>query len=363
MAVFAAVRLAGAALVALVSRLSGHSALKGLAHSWDSVWYLHIATHGYGTRLHITQSGAVQTDWAFFPLYPGLVHAVTALLPLSPAQAAVLLAWGAAGAAALGVHSLVHRLYGPSTAAALVVLWAVLPQSVVLSLAYTEPLCAALCAWCLYALFQRRWAAAGVLAGFAGLSRPNGIAAAAAVIVVAGREVVRRDGRVPAGLWAGVLVAPLGWAGYVLWVGHRTGDLLHGYFHVQNAWDTRLDLGAGTLRFLVSLPWHGGDVVHDVALVIVVAAIALFWRLCRERAPLALLVYAGVLLLPVVAVSGPFESRPRFLLPAFPLLVPAARALVRLRRTRPARFRLVGAALTVVSLTYGTYLAFASHSP
>ncbi|MEW2625449.1 mannosyltransferase family protein [Streptomyces sp. NPDC048106] len=360
---FGAVRLAGVILVVVVNLSAGRSILKGLAHSWDSVWYLHIATHGYGTRVHITNSGAVQTDWAFFPLYPGLIRALDWIPLISPAVAALLVAWTATALAAAGIYAIGHRLYGRAVATALVVLWAVLPHSVVLTLAYTEPLFIALAVWCLYALLDGRWLTAGALAALAGLTRPNGYAAAAAVLGVAAFEAVRRRGRAPLRLWAGALVAPLGWTAYLLLVGHRTGDPLHGYFQVQSAWESRFDGGLGTLRFLATMPLSDG-VVYPVALVVVAAGVFLAVRLYRERVPLALLLYTAALLLPVVVVSGPFESKPRFLLPAFPLLIPAAQALVRTWRTDPDSARRLCGYLAGFSLLYGTYLAtFANHSP
>ncbi|MFJ8792623.1 hypothetical protein [Streptomyces sp. NPDC102462] len=363
LALFVAVRAAGVVAVVVTSRLYGRPVTKNLAHSWDSNWYLHIATHGYGHLIWITPTGDVQTDWAFFPLYPTLVRAVTAVLPLSPGGAGLLIAWCAAVAAACGLYAIGHRLYGRAVATALVALWASLPHSVVLTLAYTEPLFAALAAWCLYAVLRERWLTAGVLAALAGLSRPHGIAAAVAVVAAAGYAAWRCRGRVPAGLWVGAVLAPLGWAGYVLWVGWRTGDLLHGYFRVQSAWSSRLDFGRGALRFLKALFLHGGGVVYPLALVVVAAGIVLFGLLCLERAPLPLVVFAGTLLLMVVAVSGPFASKPRFLLPAFPLLLPVALALVRTWRTARARALLLGGTLTAVSLAYGTFLAAVARQP
>ncbi|MGW4731216.1 hypothetical protein ACWEQC_18985 [Streptomyces shenzhenensis] len=363
LALFVAVRAAGVVAVVVTSRLYGRPLTKNLAHSWDSNWYLHIATHGYGHLIWITPTGDVQTDWAFFPLYPTLIRALTAVLPLSPAGAGLLIAWCAAAVAAWGIYAVGHHLYGRAVATALVALWASLPHSVVLTLAYTEPLFAALAAWCLYAVLKDRWLTAGVLAALAGLSRPSGIAAAVAVVAAAGYAIVRHRGRVPAGLWAGAVLAPLGWAGYVLWVGWRTGDLLHGYFRVQSAWSSRLDFGKGALRFLKALFLHGGGVVYPLALVVVGAGILLFGLLCLERSPLPLVVFAGTLLLLVVAVSGPFASKPRFLLPAFPLLVPLALALVRTWRAQRAKALLLGGALTAVSLAYGTFVVAVAHQP
>ncbi|WP_229816347.1 hypothetical protein [Streptomyces lucensis] len=363
LALFAAVRLAGVLAVVLTNAHRGHPLVRNLAHSWDSRWYLHIATHGYGRLIWISPDGAVQTDWAFFPLYPGLIRALTALLPLTAGQAALLLAWAAAGAAAYGVYAVGHHLHGRGVATALVALWAVLPHAVELTIAYTESLFAALAAWSLYCVLRGRWLWAGSLAALAGLARPSGFAVAVAVALAAAHEALRRRGRVPAALWAGAVLAPLGWLGYVLWVGSRTDDLLGGYLKVQSAWDSRFDFGAGSLRFVKALLLHGGGFVYPAALVIVSAGVLLFALLCLERAPLALVVFAGVLVLLVIGASGSFSSKPRFLLPAFPLLIPMARALARTWRLRRARAVLVYAALTAVSLLFGAYVTAVVHSP
>ncbi|MEV6115266.1 mannosyltransferase family protein [Streptomyces sp. NPDC052109] len=358
LAVFAAVRLTGVVLVVLVDLCAGRPFGKSLTHAWDSVWYLHIAQHGYGSRLRISGSGAVQTDWAFFPLYPGLIRTVSRLLDVTAGEAGLLVSWSSAVLAAYGIYAIGHHLYDRTVATALVALWAVLPQSVVLTLAYTEPLFTACAAWSLYAVLRHRWLAAGSLAMLAGLARPNGIAAAVAVAGTAVHDVVRRRIRVTPALLVGTLLAPLGWVGYVLWVGEQTGDVLHGYLHVQSAWDSRLDLTVGPLRFLRSMPLQGSAVPYPVALATVVAAIVSFCLLCLDRVPLPLVVFASVLLLLVVAVSGPFSSKPRFLLPAFPLLIPPARALARAWRAGPPpRARLLCGGLTALSLLYGAYLA------
>ncbi|MEV6053710.1 hypothetical protein [Streptomyces sp. NPDC052107] len=364
LAVFGAVRLAGIVLLIVVDAVAGRPFGKSLVHAWDSVWYLHIAEHGYGTQLRITSAGAVQTDWAFFPLYPGLVRALCGLVPLTAGQAGLLIAWGFALLAAYGIYTITHHLYGRPAATAVVALWAVLPQSVALTLAYTEPLFTACAAWSLYAVLRHRWLAAGSLALLAGLARPNGIAVAAAVAAAAAHEVVRQRGRASPGLLVGTVLGPLGWAGYVLWVGRQTGDPWHGYLQVQSAWNSRLDLAVGPLRFLESMPLQGSWVTYPVSVVLVVAGIVSFCVLCLERAPLPLVVFAGMLLLLAVAVAGPFSSKPRFLLPAFPLLIPPARALVRPWRANPSgRARLVCGGLTAVSLLYGTYLAALASQP
>ena len=88
-------------------------------------------------------------------------------------------------------------------------LWAVLPHSLVLTMAYTEPLLTAFAAWALYALLRGRWGWAGGLAVLAGLTRPTGIAVAAAVVGCAAAPELPRDGAAAArAVWAAALAAP-----------------------------------------------------------------------------------------------------------------------------------------------------------
>ncbi|MFI7385099.1 hypothetical protein [Streptomyces sp. NPDC049813] len=360
---FAAARLTGVLAVTVAAWLGGRRPLAVLGRSWDSLWYLHIAAHGYGTRTLRFEPGVVHSDLAFFPLYPLLIRALHTVLPLSATTCALLLAWTAALAAALAIYRVGELLHGRAVATLLVVLWGLLPHSAVLTLAYTEPVLTALGAWALYALLKENWLWAGALAALAGLARPNGFAVAAAVLATAGCVAVRRRGRCSPGLWTGALLAPAGWTAYVLWVGARKGDLLGGYFAVQRGWGSRFDLGAGSVRFARRMLLHGERFVFPVTLVLVAAAVLLYALLLLDRPPLPLLVYSGVLLLVTVGGSGFFESKPRFLLPAFPLLLPLACALARTARARPLHALLVVGALAGLSVTYGTYLVVYARMP
>ncbi|WP_330306071.1 MULTISPECIES: mannosyltransferase family protein [unclassified Streptomyces] len=360
---FATARLTGVLVLAATAWATGRHPLTLLARSWDSVWYLGIAAHGYGRTL-VFQPTIIHSDLAFFPLYPALVRVVTALSPLNASTAGLLVAWLAAAAAAGGIYAIGARLRGRAVATALVLLWGLLPHSVVLSMAYTEPVLTAFAAWSLYAVLSGHWLWAGTLAALAGLARPNGFAVAAAVLASAGYEIWRRRGRkVPHRLWTGAALAPLGWGGFVLWVGIRKGDPLGGYFDVQRLWGSRFDFGAGSLDVVKHLLLHGDRFVFPVTLVIVAAAVLLYALLIADRAPLPLVVYSGVLLLVTLGGSGFFESKPRFLLPAFPLLLPLAAALVRTARARPWHATLVVGALAGLSFAYGAYLVVLAHTP
>ncbi|MET7717123.1 glycosyltransferase family 39 protein [Streptomyces sp. NPDC005407] len=354
---FAAARLTGLLVMAGWAWHIGRSPRAIVARAWDSDWYMLIAEHGYGRTLY-WPDGAVQSDLAFFPLYPALVRAVTTVLPVTSGTAGLLISWTAAAASAWGIYAVVERLHGRRTATVLVLLWGLLPHSIVLSMAYTEPVLTAFAAWSLYAVLTRRWVWAGGLASLAGLSRPNGIAVAAAVLVVAAYELVRayrrreRD-RALGRVWAAAALAPLGWCGYVLWVGFRTDDPLGGYFAVQRGWTSRFDFGIGALKVVRDIVLRPTLLSLMVAMLIVVAAVLLFALLALDRPPTALLVYTAVLLLITVGGSGFFESKPRFLLPAFPLLLPPACALA---KARPRAAVVVTVVLAGLSFAYGAYL-------
>ncbi|MEU8773310.1 hypothetical protein [Streptomyces sp. NPDC048606] len=352
LAVFLAVRGVGAVVVTVGAWWVDRNPVRVLGGSWDSVWYLGIAGHGYG-RTQMWADGSIQSDYAFFPLFPALVR-LAGGTPLS----ALAVAWIAAAVAAVGVYRIGERQLGARAAVLLVALWAALPHAVVLTLGYTEALLCALAAWALYALLRERWALAAGLALLAGLTRPTGIAVAAAVSLLALRAAVRGERR-PA-VWAAVLLAPAGWAAYVLAVGARRHDPF-GYFTVQRQFGSRFDFGVGTLRSIwkvlsgAPVPFATTVTVGVLAVAVLLAALAV-----RRRLPLALLVYTGTLLVITLGGAGFFESKPRFLVPAFPLLLPVAAAMA---RARPRAAVVMTGCLAGLSYGYGVYLLLAADVP
>lgn len=362
--VFAAVRGVGVLVLTLGSLWAGRDPVRVLGHSWDSVWYLKIAAHGYGrTQMWpdpATGTGYIQSDYAFFPLYPVLMRMVSTVLPGGLVPAGILVAWVCAAVAALGVYRIGEHVVGPRAGLLLVGLWAALPHSVVLTLAYTEPLLAALAAWALYALLRERWLWAAGLAVLAGLTRPTGLAVAAAVSALALHAVLTRRSRAPA-VWVAGLLAPAGWAAYLVAVGVKVHDPFGGYFTVQRRWGSRFDFGVGALRSTERV-LTGGHVplATTVTVALLAAAGLLAVLLVLDRAPLPLLVYSGVLLLIAFGGAGFFESKPRFLLPAFPLLLPVAAVMA---RARPRTAVVVTAGLAGLSYGYGLYLLLVARVP
>ncbi|MBC9714430.1 hypothetical protein H9Y04_17870 [Streptomyces sp. TRM66268-LWL] len=347
---YLAARAAGAIALAGWALAGGRPLLSPFTQVGDARWYLAIARHGYAADVAAYPNP--KEPMAFFPLYPWLVRTADLVLPFDTAACALLLSWSAALLTALGLFRLGTLLHGPRTGVLLAVLWGVLPHAVVESMAYTESLFTACAVWSLYAVLRGQWVAAAALAVAAGLTRPTGIAVVAAVCVAALAALLHRR-RPYAPLLAALFIAPLGWAGYVLWSGRAFGGGLTGYFAIQGSWGSHYDFGAGSLHLVADQLAAGRP---EIALALVTAGAALVALIVvgvRQRQPLPLLVFSTVLVAIVLGGDGYFHSRPRFLLPAFGLLLPLAVLLSRLR-TRTAAAVLAAAA--VLSALCGVYL-------
>ncbi|MFE3408639.1 glycosyltransferase family 39 protein [Streptomyces mirabilis] len=363
---YAAVRALGVLTLALWSAANGKSAHTLLTARWDSLWYTRVADLGYGYEVRLP-NGDVHSNLAFFPLLPWLERLVSALTPLSYADAGLLVSTLASLAAAWGIFAVADHVYGSRVGVCAVLVWAVLPVGVVQSMAYSESLFTALAAWSLYAVLTGRWVTAGLLAAFAGLTRPVGAAVVAALWVAAIASFVRDRSAHPAHgapvlrRALGMLLAPLGAAGYVLWVGHRTGKGPLGYLDVQAGWRNGFDGGYAFARFVGDKFTSFPSALAGLGLIVGVALIVWLYVTCvRQGQPLALLVYAGIVIALALCASSYFGSKPRLLLPAFPLLLPLALTLARLRTSRSA---LILGGVALASALYGGFWLNGSGPP
>jgi len=388
---YAAVRALGLLVLAVWSAARDKSAYTLLTARWDALWYTRVAELGYGYEVRLP-NGDVHSNLAFFPLLPWLERWTAAVTPLSYADAGFAVALLGSLAAAWGIFAVADHVHGPRAGVCAVLVWAVLPVGIVQSMAYSESLFTALAAWSLYALLTDRWLTAGLLASLAGLTRPVGLAVVAAVWVT-GIAAFVRDRRAPSGPGAGSFVgnrsaagasgaqasahapgtsgpiaralgmalAPLGAAAYVLWVGHRTGKGPLGYLDVQAGWRNGFDGGYAFARFVGEKFASFPSALAGAGLVVGVGLVVWLYVTCvRQGQPLPLLVYAGVVTALALCASSYFGSKPRLLMPAFPLLFPLALALARLSTRRSA---LVVASIATASALYGAFWLNGSGPP
>ncbi|MFL6014498.1 MAG: hypothetical protein ACJ74P_09475, partial [Gaiellaceae bacterium] len=125
-------------------------------------------------------------------------------------------------------------------------------------------------------------------------------------------------------------------------------------FMQRDGWRLRFDGGSGTLHTLVNEALLKATQLelYEVTAMLV-ASIALGVLLAFLRPPWPLLAYAAGLLALTIGGAGYYHSRSRFLLPAFPLLLPIATAL---GGTRLRTSGLVLSVLALASAWYGGYL-------
>jgi hypothetical protein len=194
---------------------------------WDAVWYLTIARSGYVGESPGIPAPPPKRRAGFFPVYPGLVHA---LVGFSDSPAALLVSALALSLASfLGALWLLYRLAeleaGPSVGRAAVYLLAFSPMAFFFSAPYTESLFLLLSIGALYAGRREHWAVAGLLAGIASATRNAGVLLIVplAIMYLFPRAAPRRRLRPDA---AFLLLAPLGLVVYS-WHLHRAiGDFV-----------------------------------------------------------------------------------------------------------------------------------------
>lgn len=291
--------------------------------SWDGLWYMDIVREGYPTEIvpdvtYFDDSARA----AFFPLFPVLGRWFDRVMPGGDTFA-VLVMNTILGLIAIVLFALIaHHLYGDRVARRTATLAALFPGSFVLSFAYSEALFLALAAACLLMLLHAEWTAAGVFAALATATRPNGVALVVACAVAAYFAI--RDRRDWHALIA-VLLAPVGFITFQVWLGQHTGET-GAWFRVQReAWDEGASFGLtavrNTLEALGQPMTSPTDTITALSFVATILLLVLAWK---AKLPWMLTAYAWAVVA-LMLVPATVTARPRFLFTAFPLLIGAAR--------------------------------------
>ena len=347
-------------VLAWLNGAGGPSLLDRLT-KWDGLFYSGIASAGYPQRITIAPDGSLSEgmEFAFHPLFPGLAGALH-LLGVPARVAVVLVACIAGLAAAVVIHLLTTYLLGSRRAGYFAVaLLGVLPASITLQMGYAESLYLALAgASVLFALRGRWWLAAGC-AFAAGLTRPTALVLAVVVPLGAWRAArqARRRGEPSPVRWPSVvgasIVAAAGAPAYWAWLWIRTGDPAAWFTVEEHGWASHFDFGVQTWNFIYdTLSGPDGFLAPVVCVIVlgyVVACVLLV--LGRWPAPLTAVTLLSVAM--ALLSTNYWHSKPRLLLAAFLLLIPAAGALTRLRDRTAIILLSTG---TLISAWFGAYL-------
>lgn len=364
--IYAAVRVLSLAVAALLVHHGRFRAwsLARLIVSWDSGRFLYIAAHGYAYVPGWRHPESILVSYPGYPLVIGTIAWVPGI-GLKRAGFAVTIAAGLA--AAWGLARLGMVLTGDRRLSlVMVAVWAVAPASFVLSMVYSEALFCALAIWSLLALVERRWLTAAVLAIGAGLARSStGVALVAAVTVAALPAVIAAlRARQSATMWwrpaVALLLAPLGVLGYWAYTAVRLRHLGGVAWLEKNGHDGFV-WGQGVFLAMKDALFGRPPAVEVMTLLVLAAAAVLTICSLTERFPWSVHVYTLAIVVIALGV-GPLYlgSKPRFLLPAFLLSVPAARLLAPL----PAwLLGLVIGVLGAASVWFSLFLMTAGWAP
>ena len=241
---------------------------------------------------------------------------------LSATTAGMVISMVASFAAAAALVRLSH-IAGDRPARYAAVAFLVAPTAVFLTAAYTEALFCALAFWAWVWAKRRAWLAAGVLAGAAGLVRPNGLFLAAGLIVVFALAGPRRSARE---WWGGLpLLLPIVSAGlYVTYLRVITGSWTTWSDAQSDFWGRSFVDPVTSLRNTYEQIWTfsptgepSSRMVTEIIAMAVLVAITV--TLTRKRW-WAEAVYTGVTALSL-GTSTMYHSVPRALVVAFPLWV------------------------------------------
>lgn len=302
----------------------------GTASIWDGVWYERIHDEGYPGQIPRDASGAAQENpWAFYPVFPLLVRALTSVTGAPWTVAAPLVALLAGFAAAVAIAALFRRLAGAREAAWSLAAVAFCAVSPVLQAAYAESLHLALLALALLLVLRGGSLAAVPVILVLCLTRPAGVPFAAALGIawaVRALPMLRELGprHLPRlldrwfwlALWA--CACALAWPAIAWWA---TGEP-SAYTDTETAWrsgglvpvEPWLQLGA-------RLFGQGWGWLFAVVLV-GVFVLLMTTRVVRARLPLGVRIWVFAYAAYLLLFLHPQSSTPRMLLPLFVLALP-----------------------------------------
>lgn len=299
------------------------------SHAWtwhflfkDADWFLTVARRGYPARM---SSGSAGESVAFFPVFPLIIRAASAVALGSYAFGGLAVSILTGAASAVGVWAVAARVRNRRVADRAVVLYCFFPGAMTFSMLYSEPLTVALGAAALLALLGRRWLLAGII-GAVATAEASMLIVLTAVSGVAALQAIwaRREWRA---LVAPALT-PLGLLAFFGYLGHRYHDYAFWFQVERSDWGQHIDWGVNTLHILL---WH--DAYHQqrflitLYFVLLIAAALGIIMMMAARLPVPVSLY-GVLIVLTFTLS-PANPRPRYLLCAFPLFIGAAAKLPR----------------------------------
>ena len=329
---------------------------------FDSGWYLSLAANGYQNAASIGPN--LQSNWAFFPLYPVLIR--IGAYPFGGSYETMrtmglVIATFFTFVAAVYLYKLTAMELGESTASRAVLFLGLYPMSIYLWAVDPEAVFLALLLASFYYARRRGWLIAGVLGGLAALTRPEGLL----LFPILGWEYWQAvseqwaptapEGRSVAGFssewlrsrivgplrslrdkgtWAGVvclLAIPAAFGGFLFYSKLAVGDFFAQAHAESFGWGRSL---SNPVKVVVGAILHADPpspydwnfyLLNLLALVVFAALFALLLRMILKQQILPSVYWVAAILLMVLPISsGSVQSLARIYLGVFPAFIALA---------------------------------------
>lgn len=211
--------------------LHTHRTFSDMMCKWDCKWYLTIVNNGYDAHIR-TSGGAWKglANWAFFPLYPTLISAVTFVLGSPAILTGIILNQIFILIACCYFYHYLRLSFDEKMSRFGVFLLAFSPFSVYFASVYTEAMFIMLSIMSFYYLKTKHYFLSALCSGFLSATRPVGMMMSPAFVL----GYFRKKG-ITFSLVILAAISIFGLACYMTYLYYLTGDAL-AFKHIQAGW-------------------------------------------------------------------------------------------------------------------------------
>jgi len=291
---------------------------------WDCAWFLRTSQAGYDLTPTIAAvSIHGQANWVNFPVFPGLIHVFSKIVPVSSYLAGFIVANSALAVFVYFAVKYLDRVAVSSNRAAAAVFLMAFPYGFYFSLTYGESTYAALAMAAFYFLARGNILSSALFAAFLSATRVTGVLFTPIIVghyLCRAYQAYRAQGRAAGAaiLWSGVFpvaLAPLGLFLFMFYLYCHMGDAF-AFLHVQRGWgrteqDPLIVLANGLLANDLGNTFASHTHSETYAALCALAGMGLSARLLAlQRYGEAWFLLASIL----IAMSEGFLSFPRYCL-------------------------------------------------
>ncbi len=281
--------------------------------AWDGHWYTQVAQTWYGS----SELGTGQLTYSaggFGPGWPALIRIGT-LLGLSLSGSAFLMSLVVGAITVYAIWRLSCEVVPQNSLAATTAVIVFPGAAVAFGLAYSEVLGIGCAAATLFFFMRRRWVLAGIAGAVATATSPIAVVLPVACLVEA--ILLIRQRREYKSLLP-VFIAPLGFIGFVAYLGYLANDPFYWWKLQAQAWGAKIEPGY-IFHWLWGLEGSGWGMYWLAALGLMIL-VYLVVTAVRSELPVSAKVYCVAVAL--MALANPaIGPKPRFLFWMFPSLM------------------------------------------